>query len=159
MGYYKGSLRDLGWTELELVRRANDMARYAFLYQGYQSTPGQPTADWVPPPIFAKTIGMMGLRDVRQHGVFNVVAPELNQGRGGGGGGGRGRGAGASAGGGGGPARGRGGARNQGQVQGPGHTGTEAHEPAGGAQSRSAEGRPSRSSWRRDGRGRGIGPS
>lgn len=153
MGYYKGSQRDIGWSELELVRRANDMARYAFLYQGYQADPSQPTTEWIPPPIFAKTIGMMGLREVRKHNVFNVVAPEVSQGRGGGGqsrgSGGRGQG-------------GRGGARNQGQVQGPGHAGAEAgslREPSGGAQSRSAEGQAS-SSWRRGGaRGRGVGSS
>ncbi|CCO35312.1 DEAD-box ATP-dependent RNA helicase 25 [Rhizoctonia solani AG-1 IB] len=62
MGYYKSSLRDLGWKDVELVQRANDMARDIFLYPGYQA-PDNPASTWVPPPIMAKTIGMMGLRD------------------------------------------------------------------------------------------------
>lgn len=76
MGYYKGSLRDIGWTAVELVQRANDMARDTLLYQGYHG----PSSGWVPPPILAKTIGMMGLRDVRQHNLFNVVSPEVVKG-------------------------------------------------------------------------------
>ncbi|KAG8744142.1 hypothetical protein FRC10_010711 [Ceratobasidium sp. 414] len=84
IGYYKGSLRDLGWSDVQLVQRANDLARYAHLYRGYQPDPTRPAATWIPPPIFAKTIGLMGLRDVRRHNLFNVVAPEgaRNQGQG-----------------------------------------------------------------------------
>ncbi|KAG9092630.1 hypothetical protein FS749_015559 [Ceratobasidium sp. UAMH 11750] len=80
IGYYKGSLRDLGWSDVELVQRANDLARYTYLYRGYRPA----SATWIPPPIFAKTIGMMGLRDVRKHNLFNIVAPEgaRNQGQG-----------------------------------------------------------------------------
>ncbi|CAE6427925.1 unnamed protein product [Rhizoctonia solani] len=100
MGYYKGSLRDLGWKDVELVRRANDMARDVFLYPGYQAS-DNPASTWVPPPILAKTIGMMGLREVRKHNLFNVQA-DIGQG---GGRGGRG---------------GAGAARNQGQ--GPGQS-------------------------------------
>ncbi|KAJ1307192.1 hypothetical protein OPQ81_001307 [Rhizoctonia solani] len=99
MGYYKGSLRDLRWKDVELVRRANDMARDVFLYAGYQPSE-QPASAWIPPPILAKTIGMMGLRDVRKHNLFNV-RDDVGQG---GGRGGRAGGA----------------ARNQGQGQGQG---------------------------------------
>ncbi|KAF8754256.1 Type III restriction enzyme, res subunit [Rhizoctonia solani] len=71
IGYYKSSLRDLGWKDVELVHRANDMARDVFLYPGYQAS-DNPVSTWVPPPILAKTIGMMGLREVRKHNLFNV---------------------------------------------------------------------------------------
>ncbi|KAH7342103.1 P-loop containing nucleoside triphosphate hydrolase protein [Rhizoctonia solani] len=71
IGYYKGSLRDLGWKAVELVQRANDMARDVFLYAGYQS-PDRSASEWTPPPILAKTIGMMGLQEVRKQGLFNV---------------------------------------------------------------------------------------
>ncbi|KAG8685137.1 hypothetical protein FRC09_014939 [Ceratobasidium sp. 395] len=84
MGYYKTSLRDLGWTDVELVQRANDLVRYTYRYRGYNNDqPDDNSTQWIPPPIFAKTIGMMGLRDVRKHNLFNVVAPEgtRNQGQ------------------------------------------------------------------------------
>ncbi|QRV74969.1 DEAD/DEAH box helicase [Ceratobasidium sp. AG-Ba] len=84
IGYYKGCLRDLGWSEVELVQRANDLVRNTYLYRGYQPDPTIPVSTWIPPPIFAKTIGMMGLREVRKHNLFNVVSPEgtRNQGQG-----------------------------------------------------------------------------
>ncbi|CUA67268.1 ATP-dependent RNA helicase MSS116, mitochondrial [Rhizoctonia solani] len=104
IGYYKGVLRDLGWNDVELVRRANDMARDVFLYAGYQTSDNS-TSQWVPPPVMAKTIGMMGLREARKHGLFNVQV-DVGQG------GGRGSQGGA--------------ARNQGQGQGPGRHEVEA---------------------------------
>ncbi|CAE7075520.1 unnamed protein product [Rhizoctonia solani] len=142
MGYYKTSLRDLGWRDVELVQRANDMARDVFLYAGYQA-PDKPASEWVPPPILAKTIGMMGLRDVRKHGLFNVQA-DVGQGAGRGNSAGRG---------------GRGGARNQGQGQGPGRHEAEANPlresvefQASGSEYQRPPGPP-----RRRGRGRGRG--
>ncbi|CAE6484067.1 unnamed protein product [Rhizoctonia solani] len=139
MGYYKGSLRDLGWRDVELVQRANDMARDVFLYAGYQN-PGNPTSGWLPPPILAKTIGMMGLRDVRQHNLFNVQA-DVGQGGGRGGrGGGRG-----------------GAARNQGQRQGPGRHEAEAKplREAAEFQASASENQRAPGPSRRRGRGRG----
>ncbi|CAE6443432.1 unnamed protein product [Rhizoctonia solani] len=71
IGYYKGCLRDLGWKSVELVQRANDMARDVFLYEGYQPS-DKPASTWMPPPILAKTIGMMGLQDAAGEGVEGV---------------------------------------------------------------------------------------
>jgi hypothetical protein len=141
MGYYKSSLRDLGWKDVELVQRANDMARDVFLYPGYQAS-DNPASTWVPPPIMAKTIGMMGLRDVRRHNLFNVqtVVGQDSGGRGGRGG----RGDPNSA-------------RNQGQ--GPGQS-TEAKplpESVGFQASPSENQRASTGSFRGRGRGRGRG--
>ncbi|KAG8733674.1 hypothetical protein FRC11_004136 [Ceratobasidium sp. 423] len=137
IGYYKGSLRDLGWKSVELVRRANDMARDVFLYAGYQPSDG-PASAWIPPPILAKTIGMMGLQDVRKQGLFNVQA---DVGQGGGRGGGRGT------------------ARNQGQGQGQGpgrhEVETKPLREAVGFQASASENQRASGSFRRRGRGRG----
>ncbi|CAE6525896.1 unnamed protein product [Rhizoctonia solani] len=146
IGYYKGSLRDLGWRDVELVQRANDMARDVFLYAGYQS-PDKPASEWLPPPILAKTIGMMGLQKVRQQGLFNVQADVGNGGGRGGRGGGTSRGA----------------ARNQGQGQGPGRHEAEANplresvELQVSAAPSAYEDQRASGSYRGRGRGRGRG--
>ncbi|CAE6424353.1 unnamed protein product [Rhizoctonia solani] len=146
IGYYKGSLRDLGWRDVELVQRANDMARDVFLYAGYQSS-DKPASEWLPPPILAKTIGMMGLQKVRQQGLFNVQADVGNGGGRGGRGGGTSRGA----------------ARNQGQGQGPGRHEAEANplresvELQVSAAPSAYEDQRASGSYRGRGRGRGRG--
>ncbi|KEP49248.1 DEAD-box ATP-dependent RNA helicase [Rhizoctonia solani 123E] len=142
IGYYKSSLRDLGWRDVDLVQRANDMARDVFLYAGYQ-TSDQPSSEWLPPPILAKTIGMMGLREVRKHGLFNVQA-DVGQGGGRGDRGDRG---------------GRSRNQGQGQGQGPGRYQVEANPLRESAepQASALENQRASGSFRRRGRGRGRG--
>ncbi|KAJ3153672.1 hypothetical protein HDU86_005171 [Geranomyces michiganensis] len=59
MGYYKGFLRDLGWTSRDLVAAANQMA-FDF---GCTAVP----------PMLAKTVGKMGLRGTPGLNVVQVL--------------------------------------------------------------------------------------
>ncbi|PWN90618.1 DEAD-domain-containing protein [Acaromyces ingoldii] len=54
LGYYKSSLKDLGWSPAQLVDEMNDWARQALLFQEGASGPA--------PPLLAKTVGKMGLK-------------------------------------------------------------------------------------------------
>lgn len=64
LGYYKGFGKMLKWTVPHLIDQARLFALETCRYTG--QTPGQT------PPLMAKTIGMMGLRDYRSS--FNVVS-------------------------------------------------------------------------------------
>lgn len=72
LGLYKGSLRDLGWTEQRLVDEAAVYARDVLRYKGadversdgyiVEPTGAMSSQKWRPPPILSRTVGKMGLR-------------------------------------------------------------------------------------------------
>ena len=63
LGYYKGFCKTLKWSVPQLIEQAKIFALVSCGYRG--EAPGKT------PPLLAKTIGMMGLREYRSS--FNVV--------------------------------------------------------------------------------------
>lgn len=89
LGYYKGSMRLMGFNVDSLIQTANYYAQHVLLYQG--------GGDHVEtPPLLAKTVGMMGLkgapglRIVKQLPGQEANGGQASRGGRGGGGGGRG---------------------------------------------------------------------
>jgi len=86
MGYYKAFARALGWSERDLCVKAKS---YALSDLGYIGK-----GDDKPPPLLAKTLGMMGIKppsrtNLIQEGLLAIAPPESKPGgRGGGRGGG-----------------------------------------------------------------------
>ncbi|KAF8487600.1 P-loop containing nucleoside triphosphate hydrolase protein [Gautieria morchelliformis] len=82
LGLYKGSLRDLGWTEQRLIDEAAAYAHDVLRYKGadaerrdgfvVESTGAANPPKWRPPPIMSKTVGKMGLKGGKVMGL-NVV--------------------------------------------------------------------------------------
>ena len=51
------------WNAAELIRQSNLYARHALLYQSKASADyNSVESGWQPPPLLAKTVGMMGLK-------------------------------------------------------------------------------------------------
>jgi hypothetical protein len=79
LGLYKGSLRDLGWTEQRLIDEAAAYAHDVLRYKGADAerrdgyvVESTGAAKWRPPPIMSKTVGKMGLKGGKAMGL-NVV--------------------------------------------------------------------------------------
>ncbi|KZP00655.1 DEAD-domain-containing protein [Calocera viscosa TUFC12733] len=66
MGYYNGFQKQFGWTKEDLVQTANSLALDVMRYRNTDGTNN-------PPPLLAKTVGMMGLRGVAG---LNIVKPQ-----------------------------------------------------------------------------------
>ncbi|EPQ29233.1 uncharacterized protein PFL1_02988 [Pseudozyma flocculosa PF-1] len=103
MGYYKSFLKACRWKPEDLIQHTNHYA-YATLLWNQSQVPSPASeaerandaaplpAGFVPPPLLAKTVGMMGLKTYRS--LLNVVQslPDKETGGGGGGGGQQGQG-------------------------------------------------------------------
>jgi hypothetical protein len=74
MGYQNGLCKQLRWSKTELVQHANAYATDVLKYKGDEHHHL--------PPITAKAVGMMALREQRP--LMNVVSELPNKGRGGG---------------------------------------------------------------------------
>ncbi|KAF8321629.1 DEAD-domain-containing protein [Clavulina sp. PMI_390] len=142
IGYNKGFLKTLRWTQVDLLRAANDYAFTLLRYEGEGDLAGKP------PPMLAKTAGQIGIDRGNRH-MLNIVQflpDEEGKPRGGRGGGGGGRGGGGNANSRGG---GRGGASNpvpsaQDSVSAPSVSAPVASASTGGGPARRGRGNRSR---------------
>ena len=76
LGFYKGSLRNLRWSEDDLITHANSYALDALKYQADDREPVHGANSHLP-PLFATTIGKMGLK--AQRNKLNVAPDSAKQ--------------------------------------------------------------------------------